>query len=190
MRLWNLQEQQQPALGLGQPAAPPIAAQPIGEIRHQQPVMAVAMSPEGHVFSAGCDNKAMLWQPSTQGGPQQPRQIAEVRDAWEWVIWLLLLLLLTEPRFLRLGLTESVTNTHQQQHAAPIKALAYVNQLQCCVTGSWDQTVRFWDMRQPTPAHQIQVRSSFSSSLSPRPVFKSTRRFGRGGDSLTDPPRR
>jgi len=79
VRLWNLQEQQQPALGLGQQQqGPSIAAQPVGEIRHQQPVLAVAMSPEGHVFSAGCDNKAMLWQPSPQGGQQQPRQIAEV----------------------------------------------------------------------------------------------------------------
>lgn len=58
---------------------PNIMATGVGEIRHQQAVLSVCMSPDGTVFSAGCDNKAMMWTPSPSGGAQQPRQIAEVR---------------------------------------------------------------------------------------------------------------
>lgn len=118
VRLWNIQEQQQQALGMAA-QGPNIMATPIGEIKHQAPVLDVCMSPEGAVFSGGCDNKAMMWTPNPAGGPQQPRQVAE--------------------------------------HAAPIKCVSCVPQLQCLVTGSWDQTVKFWDMRQASPVHQLQL---------------------------------
>lgn len=40
----------------------------------------VSMAADGTVFSAGCDGKGMMWTPSQGGGPQQPRQIAEVSE--------------------------------------------------------------------------------------------------------------
>lgn len=118
VRLWNLQEQASQGLGMAS-QSPGIMATPIGEIKHQGPVLDVCMSPEGNVFSAGCDNKAMMWTPNPAGGAPQTQQIAE--------------------------------------HSAPIKCIAHVPQLPCIVTGSWDQTVKFWDMRQSSPAHQFQL---------------------------------
>ena len=63
---------------------PSIVASGIGEIRHTQPVLSVGMSPDGSVFSAGCDNKGMMWTPNPAGGQQQPRQIAEVGQPKLW----------------------------------------------------------------------------------------------------------
>lgn len=53
--------------------------------------------------------------------------------------------------------------TNQQQqvaaHDAPIKELAYVSEMNCLVTGSWDKTVKYWDLRQSngTPVHTQQL---------------------------------
>jgi hypothetical protein len=61
-------------------SSPNIVANGVGEIKHEKPVLSVCMSPDGSVFSAGCDNKGMMWQVNPAGGPQQPRQIAEVSE--------------------------------------------------------------------------------------------------------------
>lgn len=39
------------------------------------------------------------------------------------------------------------------QHDAPIKSMAWIEELKLLATGSWDKTVRYWDTRQPQPAH-------------------------------------
>jgi hypothetical protein len=57
----------------------------VGEIRHTQPVLSVAMADNGTVFSGGCDGKGMMWTPSQGGGPQQPRQIAEVSNLSHYI---------------------------------------------------------------------------------------------------------
>jgi mRNA export factor len=46
-------------------------------------------------------------------------------------------------------------------HDAPIKSCRYIDGLpnmnNMLVTGSWDKTVRYWDLRSPTPAHTLQL---------------------------------
>ena len=51
------------------------------------------------------------------------------------------------------------TNQQQQvaQHAAAVRHCFYVRQLNMLVTGSWDKTVKYWDLRSPTPAHTQQM---------------------------------
>ncbi|KAH7541966.1 hypothetical protein FEM48_Zijuj02G0023200 [Ziziphus jujuba var. spinosa] len=38
-------------------------------------------------------------------------------------------------------------------HDAPIKELAWIPEMNLWVTGSWDKTMKYWDTRQPNPAH-------------------------------------
>lgn len=47
--------------------------------------------------------------------------------------------------------------TQVAAHDASIKAIAWVEQLNCLVTGSWDKTLRYWDTRQAKPAHVQQL---------------------------------
>jgi len=42
-------------------------------------------------------------------------------------------------------------STQIGQHAAPIKALSWVDEIQCLMTASWDKTVKYWDGRSPNP---------------------------------------
>ena len=47
------------------------------------------------------------------------------------------------------------TNQQQQvaQHAAPVRHCIFLQQLNMLVTGSWDKTVKYWDLRSPNPVH-------------------------------------
>ena len=51
--------------------------------------------------------------------------------------------------------------TNQSQvvakHDAPVRDCFFVQQLNMLVTGSWDRTLRYWDLRQPNPVHVQQV---------------------------------
>ncbi|MCD9638495.1 Poly(A)+ RNA export protein rae1 [Datura stramonium] len=42
-------------------------------------------------------------------------------------------------------------------HDAPIKELAWIPEMSLLVTGSWDKSLRYWDLRQPNPAHVQQL---------------------------------
>ncbi|TVU02536.1 hypothetical protein EJB05_51960 [Eragrostis curvula] len=42
-------------------------------------------------------------------------------------------------------------------HEAPVKELAWIPQLNLLVSGSWDKTLRYWDIRQSQPAHVQQL---------------------------------
>jgi mRNA export factor len=44
------------------------------------------------------------------------------------------------------------------KHDQPVKSIHYVQQHNMVVTGSWDSTVRFWDMRQPTETFKLQLQ--------------------------------
>eukprot|EP00889_Picochlorum_renovo_P002252 jgi/Picre1/29282/NNA_004674.t1 len=50
------------------------------------------------------------------------------------------------------------TNQQQQvaQHDAPIPC-AYISQMNMLVTGSWDKTLKYWDLRSPNPVHTQQL---------------------------------
>lgn len=54
-----------------------------------------------------------------------------------------------------------VLATQQEQqigvHAAPVKEVFCVDDMNMVVSGSWDKTLKFWDMRQPNPVAQIQL---------------------------------
>jgi mRNA export factor len=43
------------------------------------------------------------------------------------------------------------------QHAAPIKSLAYLDELGVLVTGSWDRTLKYWDGRQAGPVGDVAL---------------------------------
>ncbi|PRP77990.1 hypothetical protein PROFUN_04115 [Planoprotostelium fungivorum] len=43
------------------------------------------------------------------------------------------------------------------QHAGAIKSMAWVDQLNCLVTASWDKTLKFWDGKSPNPVHTTQL---------------------------------
>ena len=52
------------------------------------------------------------------------------------------------------------TNQNQVvgQHDAPIRHLCFVKEMSnMLVTASWDRSLRYWDLRQPKPAHQQQM---------------------------------
>lgn len=51
------------------------------------------------------------------------------------------------------------SNQQQQvgQHAAPIRHCFFVQQLNMLVTGSWDKTLKYWDLRSPNPVHTQQL---------------------------------
>mmetsp|Transcript_5155 Transcript_5155/g.12373 ORF Transcript_5155/g.12373 Transcript_5155/m.12373 type:complete len:364 (-) Transcript_5155:95-1186(-) len=50
------------------------------------------------------------------------------------------------------------TQQEQQvgQHDAPVKEVFSIDEMNMVVSGSWDRTLRFWDMRQPNPALTLQ----------------------------------
>jgi len=43
------------------------------------------------------------------------------------------------------------------KHDAPIKCLRYVPEKNIVITGSWDKTLKVWDLRQPNPAATLAV---------------------------------
>ncbi len=47
------------------------------------------------------------------------------------------------------------TNQQQQiaQHAAPVRHCFFVKDMNMLVTGSWDKTLKYWDLRSPNPVH-------------------------------------
>ncbi|KAL4437482.1 hypothetical protein ABPG77_003463 [Micractinium sp. CCAP 211/92] len=51
------------------------------------------------------------------------------------------------------------TNQQQQvaQHAAPIRHCFFIRQMNMLVTGSWDKTVKYWDLRSPNAVHTQQM---------------------------------
>jgi len=51
------------------------------------------------------------------------------------------------------------TQQEQQvgQHDAPVKEVFSVDDMNLVISGSWDKTLRFWDLRQPTPAATLQL---------------------------------
>ncbi|CAB4286027.1 unnamed protein product [Prunus armeniaca] len=42
-------------------------------------------------------------------------------------------------------------------HDAPIKEIAWIPEMSLLVTGSWDKTMKYWDVRQPNPVHTQQL---------------------------------
>lgn len=52
------------------------------------------------------------------------------------------------------------SNQSQQvaKHDAPVRHLKLVKEMNnMLITGSWDRTLRYWDLRQPSPVHQQQL---------------------------------
>jgi mRNA export factor len=43
------------------------------------------------------------------------------------------------------------------KHDAPIKTIFFIDELQMLCTGSWDGSLRYWDLRQSTPAAVVQM---------------------------------
>eukprot|EP01088_Endostelium_zonatum_P017977 TRINITY_DN557_c3_g1_i2.p1 TRINITY_DN557_c3_g1~~TRINITY_DN557_c3_g1_i2.p1 ORF type:complete len:349 (-),score=80.02 TRINITY_DN557_c3_g1_i2:215-1261(-) len=43
------------------------------------------------------------------------------------------------------------------EHAAPVRCIKMYHDQRVLITGSWDRTVRYWDLRQPNPAATIQI---------------------------------
>lgn len=47
------------------------------------------------------------------------------------------------------------TNQHTKvaEHAAPVRHLRFIKEMNLLVTGSWDKTLKYWDLRTPNPVH-------------------------------------
>jgi len=43
------------------------------------------------------------------------------------------------------------------QHQSPIKSCHFVKELNVVITGSYDKTIRYWDMRTPNPVATVQL---------------------------------
>jgi len=43
------------------------------------------------------------------------------------------------------------------EHTAPVKCVKMYNEQRILITGSWDRTVKYWDLRQPNPAATVQI---------------------------------
>lgn len=60
-------------------------------------------------------------------------------------------------------LFDVATSQSQQigQHDAPVKSLRFVNcgptNTECLVTGSWDKTIKYWDLRQPQAVSTVMM---------------------------------
>lgn len=51
------------------------------------------------------------------------------------------------------------SNSVQQvgAHDAPIRHVAWIPRMNLLATGSWDRTLKYWDLRSPTPVHTQQL---------------------------------
>ena len=47
--------------------------------------------------------------------------------------------------------------TQVAQHDEPIKSVKFLDQQQILVTGSWDKTIKYWDLRSPQPVGTVQL---------------------------------
>jgi len=43
------------------------------------------------------------------------------------------------------------------QHAAPIKHVFWIDEINCLMTGSWDKTIKYWDGRSPNPGINMSL---------------------------------
>ncbi|KAI3869122.1 hypothetical protein MKX03_013391 [Papaver bracteatum] len=43
------------------------------------------------------------------------------------------------------------------KHDGPVKEIAWIPDMNLLATGSWDKTLRYWDLRQQTPVHKQQL---------------------------------
>ncbi|KAI3872441.1 hypothetical protein MKW92_043113 [Papaver armeniacum] len=43
------------------------------------------------------------------------------------------------------------------KHDEPVKEIAWIPEMKLLATGSWDKTLRYWDLRKPTPVHTQQL---------------------------------
>jgi len=48
-------------------------------------------------------------------------------------------------------------STQVAAHNAPIKSCIWIEQLQALVTGSWDKTLKYWDLRSANPVATVQL---------------------------------
>lgn len=120
VRIWNIQQQQQQQQQLQQQQAlgSMISVAPVHSYSHDAPVLCVAASKDGKIFSAGCDNTAKCYQLAA-GGASQPIQVAK--------------------------------------HDAPIKCAHFVDDANILMTGSWDCTIRYWDLRSSGPVSIVKL---------------------------------
>ena len=74
----------------------------------------------------------------------------------------------------------SNTVTQVAAHDAPVKSIHWIQsqQYSCLVTGSWDKTVKFWDLKSPNPIFTIQLpeRLYCSDIMFPMGVFSTADR--------------
>lgn len=51
-------------------------------------------------------------------------------------------------------------------HEAPIKDIEWIPEMNLLVTGSWDKTLKYWDLRQPNPVHtQVLPERCYAMSI-------------------------
>ena len=66
------------------------------------------------------------------------------------------------------------------QHEHPIRRLAFISQVGLLATGGWDSRVRFWDLRQQRPTHEIKCPGpvhDMDFSLAPKAAILCSRKI-------------
>ena len=112
---------------------------------HDGPVLCSAWNHDGSaVFTGGCDKQAKRWDLATNQATQAPRlppaaapHPVPCSECPPWA---------------RAERTMQVA-----AHDAPVRHLAWVPELNMLVTGSWDKTLKYWDLRSQGPALQYQL---------------------------------
>ena len=137
VRIWQVQAQPLPQQQFGGQQDPRqlqqgVSAQLACQYTHDAPVLSVAFTKDGmNVISGGCDNKIKM-------------KNLQVRLVF--VSQTLSPLVLSSDEYAEFTM---ISQNQQErvvgQHDAPVKEVAWCEEMQCIISGSWDKSIRFWD---------------------------------------------
>jgi len=122
-------------------------------------ISCLAWSPAGNILAAGSwDKSVRIWEVSAQG--------VQARMAIQHEAPVLCCNFSKDGQKIVSGGCDNkvkmkvlATQQEQQigQHDAPVKEAFFIDEMNMVVSGSWDKTLRFWNMQQPTAVATLQL---------------------------------